>query len=987
MRRLLLILSLFAFVCNAYGVVYYVSATGDDGNAGTSQSAPWQTITKVNSMMSTFNPGDQILFKKGDSFYGTITVSKSGSAGNEIIFGSYGTGALPEITGFKALTSWTFYSGNTYRMSLTDSLSHLYIGSQLMTLARYPNSGFLKIDAGNGKNGFYDAALTHIAGYWNGANCRVRTVNWSYETKLVSNFSGGNVTFSSQSQYATSVNYGYYFDNKMNLLDVANEWYKDYSANMIYFYAPGGVNPNTLNVRAAVLRDGISMNLNVAYIKVQDIKFIGFRDKAVNAPLSTNITVKNCEIYNTTKYGILLNGSNGTFEDNKFEDNLNVAIGGVITGVTIKGNSINRTGFFAGYGESPSGYMAILGTSFQGSIVIESNTIDSSGYSGMFIGGDNCLVKNNIVTYSLLTLNDGAGIDIIKNSNGLQVLDNVIGYTKGNVLSSGNPAPYGSGIYINAAVISNSTLQGNTIHNCTYAGMLYDHKNTPSNNMIQRNTFYNNYKSQFIVNDWSAVTFVPQYTDVIKNNIFYSLSADQSCMEQVMFHSTSFSDYGSFDSNYYCNPYSEYVVRRTIINPYNSTVHTLPNWKSAYNEDPASKSSQFTFSQFGVTDTLSGNMITNSTFNSNINEWDTWPSGSNIAHDTHPLLDGGVMRVRFDGTGYPMSFTASNSLTVTLNHYYLYSFSVVGAHVGTMSLWGRTSNGQMPGFFPFTYFSYDNVRKDYSFIAQSTATDPNSSVTINLVLPDSLIYIDNVNMYRVSIDRIDSTEKSKLFMNETSSILSIPLGSVSYKDLDGNPVGSQLVLQPYSSKILVNENFVPTRSLNLKVLIQGLYNSGTNLMDNDTATVIFRNSASPYGVVDSAKSNLGADGSGQFVLWNAVNSVNYYLIVKHRNSIETWSKNPVTFVSNQLSYDFTTSNTKAYGDNMILSGSKYCIYSGDINRDEAVDVSDIIRAYNEAQNFLQGYVAEDLNGDEIVDLSDINIAFNNAQNFVVVIKP
>ena len=51
--------------------------------------------------MSTFVPGDQILFRRGDKFTGGITVTKSGTAGNPLTFGSYGVGELPEITGKK----------------------------------------------------------------------------------------------------------------------------------------------------------------------------------------------------------------------------------------------------------------------------------------------------------------------------------------------------------------------------------------------------------------------------------------------------------------------------------------------------------------------------------------------------------------------------------------------------------------------------------------------------------------------------------------------------------------------------------------------------------------------------------------------------------------------------------------------------------------------------------------------------------------------
>ncbi|HQK70471.1 MAG TPA: hypothetical protein PL101_05085, partial [Bacteroidales bacterium] len=44
---------------------YYVSSTGNDLNSGLGISSAWRTIDKVNSIFSSLNPGDRILFKCG----------------------------------------------------------------------------------------------------------------------------------------------------------------------------------------------------------------------------------------------------------------------------------------------------------------------------------------------------------------------------------------------------------------------------------------------------------------------------------------------------------------------------------------------------------------------------------------------------------------------------------------------------------------------------------------------------------------------------------------------------------------------------------------------------------------------------------------------------------------------------------------------------------------------------------------------------------
>ncbi len=180
------------------------------------------------------------------------------------------------------------------------------------------------------------------------------------------------------------------------------------------------------------------------------------------------------------------------------------------------------------------------------------------------------------------------------------------------------------------------------------------------------------------------------------------------------------------------------------------------------------------------------------------------------------------------------------------------------------------------------------------------------------------------------------------------------------------------------------------KQLNLTMLIQGFYNSSTDLMVQDTARVYIRNSTTPYAIVDSAKAYLSNTGAGTFSFLNAVNGVNYYLQLKQRNSLETWSKTVQTFAGNSLTYNFTTANTQAYGNNMInvdASPVLYAVYSGDVNQDGIIDLNDVISVYNAASGFSSGYVVNDVNGDNIVDLNDILIAYNNSTAFVAVIRP
>ncbi len=98
----------------SWGATYYVSTTGNDSNSGTSESSPWKTISKINS--SSFQPGDSILFKRGEVWREQLVVPSSGSSGKPITFGAYGSGEKPKILGSVNLSSssnWQTYTSNT----------------------------------------------------------------------------------------------------------------------------------------------------------------------------------------------------------------------------------------------------------------------------------------------------------------------------------------------------------------------------------------------------------------------------------------------------------------------------------------------------------------------------------------------------------------------------------------------------------------------------------------------------------------------------------------------------------------------------------------------------------------------------------------------------------------------------------------------------------------------------------------------------------
>ena len=118
MRRVLFLM-LLTWSGLASATTYYVSSsTGNDANSGTSVSTSWQTIGHVNGQ--TFQPGDSILFKRGDIWNESLAPASSGSSGNPITFDAYGTGAAPNLTGYYAVpsTAWVLVTGNAWKAAV-----------------------------------------------------------------------------------------------------------------------------------------------------------------------------------------------------------------------------------------------------------------------------------------------------------------------------------------------------------------------------------------------------------------------------------------------------------------------------------------------------------------------------------------------------------------------------------------------------------------------------------------------------------------------------------------------------------------------------------------------------------------------------------------------------------------------------------------------------------------------------------------------------
>lgn len=196
-----------------------------------------------------------------------------------------------------------------------------------------------------------------------------------------------------------------------------------------------------------------------------------------------------------------------------------------------------------------------------------------------------------------------------------------------------------------------------------------------------------------------------------------------------------------------------------------------------------------------------------------------------------------------------------------------------------------------------------------------------------------------------------------------------------------------------------------TSYLSLKMFIQGYYTGnqqmgavlmnqgiGSNASVCDSVTVELHAASAPYTLVRSVKTVLSTNGwaycpfsyiPGQNMLGNS-----YYIVVKHRNLLESWSANPVLFSGYTTTYDMSDAPSKVYGANCLQVGpAVYALYNGDLIADGNIDLLDHPELEQAISAFQYGYQPTDLNGDGNVDLLDMTTLEENINQFIFTQHP
>jgi len=87
----------------------------------------FKTIADINAF-STLQPGDSVLFRKGQTWREQLAIPASGTNGNNITFGSFGAGSKPIISGGDVLSGWSA-SSLTQSISYTNTNQRVNLGN------------------------------------------------------------------------------------------------------------------------------------------------------------------------------------------------------------------------------------------------------------------------------------------------------------------------------------------------------------------------------------------------------------------------------------------------------------------------------------------------------------------------------------------------------------------------------------------------------------------------------------------------------------------------------------------------------------------------------------------------------------------------------------------------------------------------------------------------------------------------------------------
>ena len=593
----------------SYATTYYFSSSSGDDNRSSgeaqNQYTPWRSIQKLNSIISSLQPGDNILFKSGDTFQGTIIMTKSGNSGAPITFGSYGSGEKPIITSLLRVTNWTSKGGNIYEayVGVESDLNIVLMDGKAQAMGRYPNadankSGYLTINSYGW--GYVSSSEMQAPSNFSGGEVVIRKNNWIIDRHSINYHSGTSIGYNPLgSNYSPNAGYGFFIQNHPGTLDQNGEWYYNKQNKMVQVYYNRG-NPSSGNIQVS-LSDKVIDLRGASNITFSNLAIQGANEDIVKITSGSNITFNSSEIKFAGHNGIdAITTTNFTLQNSLVEDTYNSGIHFQWQDVNLKiiNNTFNRNYIFAGMGRN--GDMngnTIYMSATSNNALVEGNKVLNSGYQGINFDGNNTVVKNNLVDTFCFVKDDGAGIythtgypntTFTNRKVTNNIVINGVGAVDGTKPYGPNDFPYVKGIYMDDNT-SGVEIKGNTVAHVGWSG-IYIHNSRSLE--ISDNNVYDVGNSILFVHDNLGD---PNRNITMKNNNFLAKTSGQG----HVFVRSKYNDanqMGTFDQNVYSKPLNENNTF-TLDLPSKKGLINFQSWKDSYWMDRNSSSSPVAFDE------------------------------------------------------------------------------------------------------------------------------------------------------------------------------------------------------------------------------------------------------------------------------------------------------------------------------------------------------------------------------------------------------
>ncbi|MEZ0486598.1 right-handed parallel beta-helix repeat-containing protein [Fibrella aquatica] len=821
---------------------YYVANTGNDGNNGTSVTTPFQNLSKINSL--ALRAGDQVLLRRGDTFRGTLSIRRSGSASQPIVFDAYGSGAKPILSGSVPLTGWTSLGNNVWQApcpSCGDAVTGVYRNAAPLPLGRFPNidapnQGNLTIRAHTEKYQIFSKEPLPTNINWKGAEVVMRPAAWIIDRAVVDAQYGDALNLFNYSNYFPRDNSEYFFQNHPATLDRNGEWCYDKANKKILVYASEGILPS----------DTYTATVHGRAIDIANLSHIIFRNIHITETLNTslfgqnvsNLVMSNLDVTNAGEDGVIILGSGNTIllENSKIAtvNNNGIWIDPYST-VTIRGNSMRRIGILAGRGKSGDGQYNGITAKANQNVLIENNVIDSVGYNGINFTNNTTIRQNLIANYCFIKI-DGGGIYTWNGNktpmSNVKIVSNIL-YTK----PAGNTpwVDYSIGIFLDDCT-ENVEIKGNTIFGHTQWGVFLHGTN---NITFTDNTLFDNNASQLVV--YHNGGRCPIRGNIIKRNVFISKTNAQLAA-QYESNADDLLQYGLIDSNYYARPFNEEATIRGVINSGQGGNYELRDWQNfSRGQDLHSKSSPITYRQYRNEGSGGINRVASS-FDTSNDDWQLVysPYGNAEATlDNSNKLDGGSLKVSFptlSGQTNSYAQVAKPIGAITKGKTYVLRFDAVATTDVPVLFYLRQYGAPYREFDRRYSVVIGPNRKSYELVFTAIDSESNAIVMVQTDREGPVFWLDNVRLQEDIAIQNRPDDFIKLYYNPTLRDSTVVLPAGAYRDVKNQPYANSLVLKPFTSVVLLKDT-VTIAPADLSLL---LYSDKRLIQVNEPTTMRLR---------------------------------------------------------------------------------------------------------------------------------------------------